>query len=55
MSKSVKRNNKYFAEDYEQYDQDDRAAHLKEKRLRSALRSKNWDTLQRMMETEEEY
>jgi hypothetical protein len=53
MSKSVKRNNKYYGEEYEQYDQDDRSAHLKEKRLRSALRSKNWNILERI--TEEEY
>jgi hypothetical protein len=55
MSKSVKRNNKYYADDmYEILDNhEEHREHLKEKRLRSALRSKNWDILQRMMETEE--
>jgi hypothetical protein len=55
MSKSVKRNNKYYGEDlYESYDgPEGHYNHLKEKRLRAALKSKNWNTLQRI--TEEEY
>ena len=53
MSKSIKRNNKYFAEEYEQCIHDDPHARLKEKKLRTALRSKNWNILQRI--TEEEY
>jgi hypothetical protein len=54
MSKSVKRNNKYYGEDlYESYDVQEHREHLKEKRLRAALKSKNWNTLQRI--TEEEY
>jgi len=54
MSKSVKRNNKYYGEDlYESYNVQEHRNHLKEKRLRAALKSKNWNTLQRI--TEEEY
>lgn len=54
MSKSIKRNNKYFG-----YDDDDHSAvydhkaHLREKRLRAALKSKN---AQRLLDiTEEDY
>jgi hypothetical protein len=53
MSKSVKRNNKYYGEEYESYEAQEHRNHLKEKRLRAALTSKNWNTLQRI--TEEEY
>ena len=54
MSKSVKRNNKYLAEDYASFDDhQEHREHLKEKRLRAALTSKNWNILQRI--TEEEY
>ncbi len=54
MSKSVKRNNKYFAEiEHESHDYEEHRNHLKEKRLRAALKSKNWGILQRI--TEEEY
>lgn len=43
MSKSVKRNNKYYGyDDYEHDDHyEDHVLKLKEKRLRSALRSRN--------------
>lgn len=55
MSKSVKRNNKYCADDLvEFYDgHEEHRNHLKEKRLRAAMASKNWNILQRI--TEEEY
>lgn len=43
MSKSVKRNNKYYGYDDDQYDDyhEDHGYKLKEKRIRSALRSRN--------------
>lgn len=53
MSKSFKRNNKYS--NYEEvYDDEcaDHRKHLREKRLRSALRSKNVD---RLLELDEDY
>jgi hypothetical protein len=54
MSKSVKRNNKYYGEDlYESHDAQEHREHLKEKRLRAALKSKNWNVLHQL--TEEEY
>ena len=54
MSKSIKRNNKYFSEEYESYPiVEEHRTHLKEKRLRAAMTSKNWNILQRI--TEEEY
>ena len=55
MSKSVKRNNKYYADDLYEItnDHEEHREHLKEKRLRAALKSKNWNVLQRL--TEEEY
>jgi hypothetical protein len=54
MSKSVKRNNKYLAEDYASFDDhQEHSNHLKEKKLRAALKSKNWTILQKL--TEEEY
>jgi hypothetical protein len=53
MSKSVKRNNKYYGEEYEYHDVQEHRNHLKEKRLRAAMTSKNWNILQRI--TEEEY
>lgn len=53
MSNSVKRNNKYYSEEYESHDVQEHRERLKEKRLRAALTSKNWNILQRI--TEEEY
>jgi hypothetical protein len=53
MSKSVKRNNKYYGEEYESHEVQQHREHLKEKKLRAALTSKNWAILQRI--TEEEY
>ena len=43
MSKSVKRNNKYFGYDDDRYDghQEDHGQKLIEKRIRQALRSRN--------------
>ena len=54
MSKSIKRNNKYFSEDYEFHDDyEEHREHLREKRLRAALKSKNIHALYEL--TEEEY
>ena len=55
MSKSIKRNNKYFDDDmYESYDaHEEHRAHLREKRLRAALRSKNVNALYEL--NEEDY
>lgn len=50
MSKSIKRNNKYFSEETEAYDYEDHRERLKEKRLRSALKSKNVKALYDLME-----
>ena len=50
MSKSIKRNNKYFAEEHEQYDYEDHRERLKEKRLRSALKSRNVNALFDLLE-----
>lgn len=50
MSKSIKRNNKYFAEEYEAHDYEDHRERLKEKRLRSALKSRNVNALYDLME-----
>lgn len=53
MSKSIKRNNKYFGEECQTFaDYEERMTHLKEKRLRAALTSKNWGILQRIAEEE---
>lgn len=43
MSKSIKRNNKYYGYDDDQYDDkyQDHSQKLKEKRIRSVLRSRN--------------
>lgn len=54
MSKSIKRNNKYFGEDYESHEHfEQHRAHLKEKRLRAAIRSKNINVLYEL--NEEDY
>lgn len=54
MSKSIKRNNKYFADEYEGHDDyDEHRQHLREKRIRAALKSKNINALYEL--TEEEY
>lgn len=50
MSKSIKRNNKYFAEEHEAYDYEDHRQRLKEKRLKSALKSKNINALYDIMD-----
>jgi len=50
MSKSIKRNNKYYAEENEAYEYEDHRDRLKEKRLRSALKSKNVNALYALME-----
>lgn len=55
MSKSVKRFRKYN-EDYEEYNDDyDHREHLKEKRMRSALRAKDKSSLLYLMDDEEDY
>jgi hypothetical protein len=43
MSKSIKRNNKYYGYDDDHYEDhyEDHGSKLKEKRIRSALRSRN--------------
>lgn len=54
MSKSIKRNNKYFGEDYEFHDSyEEHRAHLKEKRMRAAIKSKNINALFKL--NEEDY
>lgn len=54
MSKSIKRNYKYDDDLYESHDTiEEHRNHLREKRLRAALKSKNWNILQSI--TEEEY
>ena len=54
MSKSIKRNNKYFGEDYESRDEfEEHREHLREKRIRAALRSKNINALYEI--NEEDY
>ena len=51
MSKSIKRNNKYFGEDYESHESiDSHRDHLKEKRLRAAIKSKNIGVLYQLIE-----
>jgi hypothetical protein len=52
MSKSVKRNNKYYADDllYESIDHEEHRSRLREKRLRAALRSKNINALYELTE-----
>lgn len=47
MSKSIKRNNKYFGEEYESMNDhyEEHRQHLREKRIRSALKSKNINAL----------
>ena len=54
MSKSVKRNNKYFSDDYDMHENyEEHRAHLRDKRIRAALKSKNINALYEL--TEEEY
>jgi hypothetical protein len=51
MSKSYKRNNKYNDDENYRYDSyNSRQNHLKEKRLRSALRSRNQNDLMNLFE-----
>jgi quinol monooxygenase YgiN len=54
MSKSIKRNNKYYGDDlYESYtDHEEHRAHIKEKHLRAALKSKNITALCDLTEEE---
>lgn len=53
MSKSIKRNHKYFGDDYEShYDYEEHREHLKEKKLKAALRCKNVDALYELIEEE---
>lgn len=50
MSKSYKRNNKYNDDENYGYDSYDRRQQLREKRLRSALRSRNKNDLMNLFE-----
>ena len=55
MSHSIKRNNKYCADDLCEFNKsiEEHREHLKEKRIRAALKAKNVNVLHKL--TEEEY
>lgn len=54
MSKSIKRNNKYFGEEFDSHDNyEEHRQHLREKRLKSAIKSKNIRALYEL--NEEDY
>lgn len=55
MSKSIKRNNKYFGSDDDHYHDhyEDHRYKLKEKRIRSALRSQNKNAIFNLIDEED--